>query len=225
MSKADIWMPFYVSDYLADTMHLSAAEHGAYLMLILHYWKSGPIPFDHSRLSIISKLGDAWSNASSTLVAFFEQRDGMLYHNRIDKEKLEASENKDRNKARALLAANKRWSNNAPSIAPSIQQALLNECPSPSPSSLKIIPSSFDEFWCKYPKRKAKGDAEKAWLKIKPNEELLAKILLAVDLAKNCDSWLKDNGQYIPYPASWLNSKGWLDENGDDSNVSRMKWE
>ena len=89
MAKADIWMPFYVADYLADTMHLSPAEHGGYLMLILHYWKSGPIQNDDGRLAIISRMGDAWSNASSTIKAFFEHQDGMLVHGRIDKEKSE----------------------------------------------------------------------------------------------------------------------------------------
>ena len=24
--------------------------------------------------------------------------------------------------------------------------------------------------------------------------------------------WLKDNGQYIPYPSTWLNQKRWEDE-------------
>lgn len=35
------WMAFYVADYLADTLHLSATEHGAYLLLISHYWVHG----------------------------------------------------------------------------------------------------------------------------------------------------------------------------------------
>lgn len=136
-------MPFYVADYLADTMHLTAAEHGGYLMLILHYWKSGPIPDDDSRLATISRMGDAWSNASSTLRAFFKQQDGMLVHSRIDREKSDALDNKSRNKARAVTAANKRWGNDASSNATSMPQAMLDECPSPSPSpSLKTKPNS-----------------------------------------------------------------------------------
>jgi len=31
-------------------------------------------------------------------------------------------------------------------------------------------------------------------------------------LAKKSPEWTKDNGKYIPYPATWLNAKGWEDE-------------
>lgn len=70
----------------------------------------------------------------------------------------------------------------------------------------------FAKFWETYPKRKSKGQAEKAFRKINPSEQLLATILAAVEQAKTSSDWTKDAGQYIPYPASWLNAKGWEDE-------------
>ena len=30
--------------------------------------------------------------------------------------------------------------------------------------------------------------------------------------------WLKDNGQYIPYPSTWLNQKRWEDESINKSS-------
>ncbi len=70
----------------------------------------------------------------------------------------------------------------------------------------------FDIFWSAYPKKKSKGDAEKAWLKIRPNEDLLKKILLKIEIFKQAEQWQKDGGKYIPHPATWLNAKGWEDE-------------
>ncbi len=35
-----------------------------------------------------------------------------------------------------------------------------------------------------------------------------------VDELRKTDDWIKDKGQFIPFPASWLNSKGWEDETG-----------
>ena len=70
----------------------------------------------------------------------------------------------------------------------------------------------FNLFWEAYPKRKSKGQAEKAWLKIKPSEQLLATMFAKIEQAKTSEDWIKEGGKYIPYPATWLNAKGWKDE-------------
>lgn len=72
--------------------------------------------------------------------------------------------------------------------------------------------NSFESFWKSYPKKKSKGKAEQAWNKINPQNGLVEKILSKVELLKSSKDWKKDGGQFIPYPASWLNAKGWEDE-------------
>lgn len=72
--------------------------------------------------------------------------------------------------------------------------------------------TTFDIFWKAYPKKKSKGQAEKAWEKIKPSEQLLETMLSTIETAKTSKEWAKDNGEFIPYPATWLNAKGWEDE-------------
>lgn len=84
---------------------------------------------------------------------------------------------------------------------------------------------AFEQFWQCYPKKRSKGDALKAWRKLNPSSELASRILAATTIAKTSPDWVKDRGQYIPYPASWLNAQGWEDEiaqkkegyHGDDS--------
>ncbi len=71
---------------------------------------------------------------------------------------------------------------------------------------------AFLRFWKFYPKKRSKGDAEKAWKSIKPGSELVEKILDALKRAKTSRDWLKENGKFVPYPATWLRSKGWEDE-------------
>jgi uncharacterized protein YdaU (DUF1376 family) len=73
-SKVDIWMPLYVGDYLADTMHLTTEQHGAYLLLMMAYWKNGgALPNDPIRLAGTCKMSpDAWSMHEALLREFFD---------------------------------------------------------------------------------------------------------------------------------------------------------
>lgn len=78
----------------------------------------------------------------------------------------------------------------------------------------------FEIFYKAYPRHKSRGDAEKAWKSLKPDDALLAKIMKALEVAKKDPNWQKNNGQFVPYPASWLRAKGWEDEQNTNSNAS-----
>ena len=73
----------------------------------------------------------------------------------------------------------------------------------------------FEEFWTAYPKKKAKEAAKKAWNKLKPDETLGKTIITAVLGSANTTDWKKENGKYIPYPATYLNGKRWEDERNE----------
>jgi predicted phage replisome organizer len=75
----------------------------------------------------------------------------------------------------------------------------------------------FDEFWKAYPKKKAKEAARKAWVKLKPDETLGKEIIQAVVESAKTKDWLKENGKYIPYPATYLNGKRWEDERNESN--------
>lgn len=72
----------------------------------------------------------------------------------------------------------------------------------------------FDEFWEAYPRKVAKKDAEKAFAKIKVD---MAALMAALEKQKNSKQWKKEGGQYIPYPATWLNQERWNDQTEEES--------
>ena len=74
-------------------------------------------------------------------------------------------------------------------------------------SDLDLVAEQFEEFYEAYPRRQAKEDAEAAWRKLNPNEQLFSRILAdirsrfrAIDL------------NFVPLPAKYLNGARWNDE-------------
>lgn len=67
----------------------------------------------------------------------------------------------------------------------------------------------FDSFWKAYPRKTAKDDARKAWDKVNPP---LQACLDALAWQAKQEAWTKDGGQFIPYPATWINRGSWQDE-------------
>ena len=71
----------------------------------------------------------------------------------------------------------------------------------------------FSCFWEVYPKKVKKKDAFKAFKAIKNIEKILPDIINDVEIKKQTHNWKKQNGQYIPYPASYLREERWNDVN------------
>jgi hypothetical protein len=69
----------------------------------------------------------------------------------------------------------------------------------------------FEDFWKSYPKKKNKGDAEKAWKALRPDDALVVRILTSVAAQAKSLDWRKDGGKWIPYPASWIRGQRWED--------------
>jgi len=94
---------------------------------------------------------------------------------------------------------------------------LLPLTESPLPRVRKKIVSNtpqehFEDFWKLYPRKKSKGDAEKAWGQMVTSKEIVEAILNKLPKLTKGEDWQKENGQFIPYPATWLRAKGWEDE-------------
>lgn len=82
------YLPLYISDYQADTSHLSTVEHGAYLLLIMNYWQRGqPLPDDDRKLARIAGLGPReWKRIRGTISEFFQVDCSNWFHSRLESE-------------------------------------------------------------------------------------------------------------------------------------------
>ena len=90
-ARASAWMPLYIGDYLGDTMHLGGPEHGAYLLLLMHEWRTGPLPDDDRQLANIARTDPAaWSVMAPTIRAFFVAAEGRLIQARLERERVRA---------------------------------------------------------------------------------------------------------------------------------------
>ena len=112
------WMPLFWGDFLANTMHLSAQEAGAYLFLIAHAWEhEGCILCAHAqRIARVNNYH--WAKVRAVLEPFFEIRGGtsvvlprMYYHARVHQELTSAAELSNKRKGAAVqMHTNKRAS-------------------------------------------------------------------------------------------------------------------
>jgi uncharacterized protein YdaU (DUF1376 family) len=227
------YYPFHLGDYSAHTGHLEPMEDLAYRRLLdVYYMREGPLPSDVQVTAKLIRLRSCAADVESVLREFFTLTDNGWQHARCNEEiaKMQDKQAKARNAAqhsvdsrRASVERALRGQTTSVERTLSPEQADV-ELPTPTPtptldtktlahaSRSRELNGAFAEFWAHYPRKKSKGQAEKAWLQIKPDEQLAARIITAVERAKASVDWGKDGGNFIPYPASWLNAKGWEDE-------------
>jgi uncharacterized protein YdaU (DUF1376 family) len=234
-SKVDIWMPLYIADYLADTSRLTTEQHGAYLLLLIDYWRNGSLPDNDSVLAQITRLSpDAWSNARSTLQAYFKHEGGMWVHGRVEAELSKAKESRDKAKTRAISGANARWNatRNATSITQAMPTTMLVQCPSPSPSevnkSITSADADFEKFWEVWPSSQRKVAKQKclAVWKQKKLSQKTDQIINHVKIMRSTEQWVKG---FDPAPLTYLNQGRYDDGVAEDMrpavSASRPTWD
>jgi len=100
----------HLPDHVADTVHLTAEEHGAYLRLLFSYWRSGP-PKDDDRVlaRIVGLSVDEWAEVRPMVEPYFEVLHGQWLHWRTDDELQAAYEAIERSSRAGKTAAKARW--------------------------------------------------------------------------------------------------------------------
>lgn len=119
MAGALPYMQLYPADYLADTAHLSALEHGAYLLLMFNYWQRGE-SFKakdeqtlNKRLAIVARLSnEEWEQAKDNLQEFFNvvihDNEVEWRHERIERDLSSVQEKSEKAKRAGKLSAESR---------------------------------------------------------------------------------------------------------------------
>lgn len=123
------YIPLFVADYLADTAHLTPAQHGAYLLLIMNYWqRGGPLPNDDLRLARIARMNRRdWAHNRDTIIEFFHVRENLLCHDRIDTELSRVAAKSLKSQKAAQASVQRRFSGRSTNVEPTDTQAHTEE--------------------------------------------------------------------------------------------------
>jgi uncharacterized protein YdaU (DUF1376 family) len=225
------WYARYPGDYGRDTAHLSMIEHGAYGLLLDHYYSTAaPLPADVTALYRVCRAFDQSERdaVDCVLSQFFELRSDGYHNGRADMELVKRDEHHDRLSTGARKTNEKRWGNRPatrPATRSATRSALASPQPQPQPQEEKhqhpfgvsaspgasleseTKAAAFAVFWERWPRKEAKSAASRAWSKIPVAE--YAPIMAGLEKWILSDQWKRG---IIPHAATWLNGKRWTDE-------------
>jgi uncharacterized protein YdaU (DUF1376 family) len=117
------WYAHYPGDYGRDTAHLSLAQHGAYRLLLDHYYSTAaPLPSDISALHRICRAFDQAERDAVDFVLkeFFELRTDGFHNARADVELARQSEIRERLSNSGRRGAKMRWGGHSKANGPAI---------------------------------------------------------------------------------------------------------
>jgi len=199
-------MQLYVSDYLADTAHLTAQQHGAYMLLLMNYWQRGKALDNHNdRLAHVARLSpEQWADDKEILAEFFDvDENGIWWHSRIEND-LEKVREKS---VKASTAGKRSFSVRSTGVEHSLNHKDKDK-EEDKDKEQKPSSNEFDEFWLVYPRKVGKQEAEKAFAKA-------IKVAPASEIISGAQKYAKDPNRvptFTAHPSTWLNQGRWSDD-------------
>jgi len=212
----------HIGDFIKATARLSDSQTIAYLRLLwMYYDTEKPLILDTELLAF--QIGTSIQDTELLLRTFFILTDEGWKQTRCEEEISSYREFLNKKSMAGRASAEQRKNIRSTPVQQTLNdsstdvQLTTNHKPI---TNINIYNDQFEIFWKSYPKKTAKESAKKAWLKIKPNDELIAKITKAVKDQKLSDR----EQQFIPHAATWLNAKRWEDEIAGTTQKPIMGW-
>lgn len=142
-------LPLWTDAYLADTRHLTAQEHGAYLLLLMTAWRSKDcsLPNDDKKLARMASCDlRTWKKIKDTVLEFFDVQDQKLYQKRLLKERNFVEEKRDQAKRAGKASALKRKETRSTDVTTEDQQKPNITTPTPTPTPNKDTNVSYKPY-------------------------------------------------------------------------------
>jgi uncharacterized protein YdaU (DUF1376 family) len=219
------YLPLYVSDYEADTAHLTIEEDGAYMRLLRLCWRTPTCSIPNDAEWIARRMRCSMSDferlVQPILSEFFVLEKGRYTSLRLLREMEKVQRTRDSRKqagSKGGKAKALKSQQDQPSKAKDLPVAkpkhLYLELESVDTSvSTHMRDQDFEEFWNQYPHRggakKGKSEARKSWdraIKLKTSKaEIISGALRYGQDRQVLSGYAKD-------PSTWLNQRGWEDD-------------
>lgn len=227
------FMQLYGSDLVGDTLHLSAEQIGAYMLLLIAMWNAGgSLPHDDTKLARIARLTPAkWQKISDDLIALFDVLDGTVSHKRQQKEIKKMNEKREKNAASGSLGGKaKALKDKGVGLANATETlqrkpGIVRATPEPYPERKKEEPSAPRKRASRLPPEWAPSDDDKAWLRSKWPGVLRGTV--ETELEKFRNYWLSKSGKdatKLDWSRTWQN---WMmtarDRTGTSAGHSNQK--
>ena len=241
MAKAP-YFPLMVRNILCSRTYatMSGDSAKAFWYLLCESWLQIPratLPNDDNELASMSRLNRVqWDGIKSDVMRAFkvgtcEEHKGRLYSELLLEisrkfENNQRFNNKNANKSRIKREVNTSVQANANANANGINSQDLIKSGNTNTKgnpNLSDMGDKFETWYTEYPKKQARGDAEKAWKALGPDAELIQTMIEAVKVQRGTDDWMKEGGKFIPLPASWIRQKRWLDKPNDELVPARPR--